>query len=37
VTTDFAGYEEIKARHTGANGQTVGEPRTGRVGRTRCH
>ena len=25
MTTDFAGYEEIKKRHTGANGQTVGQ------------
>jgi hypothetical protein len=30
VTTDFAGYEEIKARHTGANGKNVGEPKQAR-------
>jgi hypothetical protein len=27
VTVDFADYEQIKARHTGANGQTAREPK----------
>lgn len=27
MTTDFAGYEEIKERYTRANGQTVGKPK----------
>lgn len=31
MTTDFAGYEEIKARHTGANGKNVGEPKQARL------